>query len=404
LPSNGANGHGVAVEFDGQIITPSQRLIRRFEDVPSIITMQIPPVDFIVPALGIARNNIVLWTGSDGDGKTFLAQRMAVAAARGDIFLGMRCQQSPVLVLDLENPGYTVQERLQAMVGEQDIPNLRVWGTWCETQPPQAGSELLLTICKETKPLLIVDPLRYFHTAEENSSDEMSGVMQFLRACAAYGAAVVLLHHPAKQEGSTGRGSSAIRGACDLAFLHSFDPESGLITLKVDKNRNGERRTITLRADFEQGIFETADAPYVTRRNDELAKLEAIIQQNPGVTQNSIVKQSGMMKARVGKLLKEGRGTSWVTREGSNRSILYYPQGWFSTILEPHGTTEPQGEQWASGSGGSPLKGGEPPNHRPHEHCSGGSDLVCPGCGLQGDWTTHLGLAKHMSVCKPGVH
>jgi hypothetical protein len=105
------------------------------------------------------------------------------------------------------------------------------------------------------------------------------------------------LHHPAKQEGSTGRGSSAIREACDLAFLHSLNKESQLITLKVDKNRNGEGRTITVRADFEQGRFQMTESPYITTRNEEFAKLEAVIAETPGITQNGIVKQSGMMKA-----------------------------------------------------------------------------------------------------------
>src|SRR5207302_9084929 len=100
-------------------------------------------------------------------------------------------------------------------------------------------------------------------------STAMSGVMQYLRACAAHGASVVILQHPSKAEGSTGRGSSAIRGACDLAFLHTLDKESGLITIKVDKNRLGPSRTITLRADFEEGKFEVSEAPYITRRNDE---------------------------------------------------------------------------------------------------------------------------------------
>ena len=164
-------------------------------------------MEYIVPALGIARNTIVLWTGADGDGKTFLVQSMAIAAACGAEFLGMACQKTPVLYLDLENPAYMVQNRLRPMTDEHPVPDLRIWGIWNDQQPPKFGSELLLTIAKETRPLIVVDPFRYFHAAEENDSTAMSGVMQYLRACAAYGAAVVLLHHPSKSEGSTGRGS-----------------------------------------------------------------------------------------------------------------------------------------------------------------------------------------------------
>jgi len=82
------------------------------------------------------------------------------------------------------------------MVDNQAIALLRLWGIWCEQQPPQAGSDLLLAIAKETRPLIIIDPFRYFHASEENDSGAMAGIMQYLRACAAYGCAVVLLHHP----------------------------------------------------------------------------------------------------------------------------------------------------------------------------------------------------------------
>ena len=318
--------NGTALTFDGKIITPTVPGIRSLADIPDITRMEIPAVEYLVPALGIARNTITLWTGPDGDGKTYLAQVMALAVSRGEEFLGMSCQQSPVLYVDLENPGYVVQERMQSLLEDSGSPaGLRFWGTWLDfdQQPPQAGSELLLTICKESKPLLIVDPFRYFHKAEENDSTEMSGVMQYLRACAAYGAAVVILHHPAKTEGSTGRGSSAIRGACDLAFLHTLDKESGLITLKVDKNRLGPSRTITVRANFEEGQFSLSEAPYITRRNDELARLEEIIRNNPGITQNAIWKQSGGQRTRVVRLLKEGVGTRWSTEKGNHGAILY---------------------------------------------------------------------------------
>jgi archaellum biogenesis ATPase FlaH len=321
--------NGVPLDFTEDIVTPSSnQRIRSFADIPDITTLEIPPAEYLVPAMGIARNTICLWTGPDGDGKTYLAQTMALAVSRGAEFLGMACMQSPVLYVDLENPAYVVQERMQALIEDGSAPaDLRFWGTWLEfdQQPPQAGSELLLTICRDSKPLLIVDPFRYFHNAEENDSTAMSGVMQYLRACAAHGAAVVILHHPSNAEGSTGRGSSAIRGACDLAFLHTLDKESGLITIKVDKNRLGPSRTITLRADFEEGKFEVSEAPYITRRNDELGRIQEIIGANPGISQNAVWKQSGGQRNRVIRLLKEGAGTHWSTEKGKFGSILYRP-------------------------------------------------------------------------------
>lgn len=274
---------------------------------------------------------------------------MTAAIACGGEFLGMTCQQAPALYLDLENPAYTVQARMQAiaesaLVSTLTNQNLKVWGIWNEQEPPVFGSELLLTIAKDTRPVIVIDPFRYWHNAEENDSTAMKAVMQYCRALARYGCAVILLHHPSKTEGSTGRGSSVIRGGCDLALLHSLDKESSLITLKVDKNRHGESRTITIRADFEEGRFEVTDAPYITRRKDELAKIEEVIKAQPGITQNGIAKQCGIRKGRLPRLLEEGRGTLWRVQSGSNRSKQFYLLSGGSVVREPQGTSDTTGE------------------------------------------------------------
>lgn len=321
---------GVGITFNEKPFTPTARKIvpKEFSDlVPDIITMDIEPPEYLVPALGIPRNSIALWTATDGVGKTFLAEAMAIAVSRGDFFLGMRCRQASVLYIDLENPNFEVQTRIHKMREVTANPNLRVWGTWCLEQPPQAGSDYLLEVAEKFQPLIVIDPLRYFHGGDENDSSIMSGVMQYLRACAVYGCAVVLLHHPAKTEGSTGRGSGAIRGACDLAFLHKLKPDTDLITLTIDKNRFGARRTFTIRADFENGTFETTDSPYVTQQNTDTANLSAIITQTPGLSQNAITKQSGMQRKRCVDLLRQGNGIHWREKDGSSmRSpVLYYP-------------------------------------------------------------------------------
>src|SRR5213593_4751464 len=150
--------NGVHLEFNEQIITPVP--IRKLGDIPNIQTMEIPPIDYLVPGL-ISRKTITLWTGTDGTAKTYLAQKMAIAVATGGEFLGRRCQQAEVLYLDFENPSFAVRDRLDLMSGGVVIPNLHVWGTWCEQQPPQIGTELLLTIAKESQPLIVIDPFRY---------------------------------------------------------------------------------------------------------------------------------------------------------------------------------------------------------------------------------------------------
>lgn len=311
-------------DSEPELVAPEmlQSKILRFGDIPDIMTMAIEPIDYLVDRL-ISRNTITLWTGADGTAKTFLAQKMAVAVATGGTFLGRTCQQAPVLYLDYENPSFAVRERLDLLSGSP-VPDLKIWGTWLESQPPQIGSELLLTIAKEIRPLIIVDPFRYAHGAEENDSTEMMGVMQCLRYCAAAGGAVIILHHPAKTEGSTGRGSSAIRGAADVALLQELSDDSGLITLKCVKNRFGERYVLSIRPDFEIGAFEVTDSPAFVKRSGELDKLQQIVVKTPGLTQNAFCKEAGMMRARFLHLVRDGKDSLWEERK-DGRSFRYFP-------------------------------------------------------------------------------
>ena len=147
--------NGFPLEFDGEAFTPSAKPIRLLSDIPNIQTLQVPEREYIVPGV-IARSTITLHTGDCGSGKSYLLLKMAIAIASGGEFLGRRCKQTPVLYLDFENPPFVVKERLDLMA-DSTLDDLHVWGTWLEQQPPQAGNELLLTIAKEERPVIIVD-------------------------------------------------------------------------------------------------------------------------------------------------------------------------------------------------------------------------------------------------------
>lgn len=62
------------------------------------------------------------------------------------------------------------------------VPRFKIWGSWLEQQPPAIGDPLLLEIAEECQPLIIIDPLRYAHTKDENDSTEMTEVMRYLRS------------------------------------------------------------------------------------------------------------------------------------------------------------------------------------------------------------------------------
>jgi hypothetical protein len=353
------------MQFDGTVITPSPDRIRSLQNIPDIMTTNFPQLEYFVDEL-IPRGAIVLWAGIGGTGKSYFAQRLAVSVATGSSFLGRHCQCSDVLVLDYENPGITVRSRLELMASGP-LPRLKIWGNWLQEPPPQIGSELLLTIAQESKPLIIIDPFRFAHGAEENDSTEMAAVMQQLRYCATVGASVVILHHLAKTENSVSRGSTAIRDHSDIAWVQELNQDSGLISLKGSKNRFGDRLDVTIKPDFEEGTFQVTNSPLFTKYTDDLKKLQTLIAENPGLSLNSLHRLAGMMKARLSRLLKEHSGELWNTVPGPSRSILYYPKSVVLDFPEPLRTTEPPSMQLVGGSGGSPLIGErttEPPPSR----------------------------------------
>lgn len=301
--------------------------ILRLEDIPNIMTMNIPPIEWLIQGM-IPRKTITLWTGGYGMAKTFMLQSMAVSVAMGVPFLGRECRRTPVLYLDYENADYMVQDRLN-LIAKGPIEGIHVWGTWNEQQPPQIGSDLLLTLAKESRPLIIIDPFRNAHGADENDSTAMTPIMQQLRYCAAAGASIIILHHPAKSENSTGRGSSAIAGAVDLAFLQEYSAETGLITVKSTKVRNGPPIFVTVRPDFEEGSFTVTDSEAFTKRTEEFRVLRQIIERQPGINTRGIHAKFGGRTERLARLLKDGSDSHWTAVPGNNNSVNYYPAGCF---------------------------------------------------------------------------
>jgi len=80
-------------------------------------------------------------------------------------FLGRRCHAGPVLYLDYEI--LACGQRTARPHGRRS--NRRLKSGDVARGPPRRLQRLLLTIAKETKPLIIVDPFLYAHGADENS-------------------------------------------------------------------------------------------------------------------------------------------------------------------------------------------------------------------------------------------
>jgi hypothetical protein len=292
--------------------------INRIEDIPDPFACASEQIEWVVYNLIPARG-ITMIAGEPGAGKTWLALSLARSLTFGDDFLGRRTQTAKVLYIDRENPLSLIRDRLQVLFGGSS--EFRPWGLWCPDEPPLIGDPRLLEFAQQA-PVLIIDSMIRFHKADENSATQMAPVMASLRQLATLGASIVILHHKSKSETSSYRGSSDIVAGADAVF--ALAKRDVLLELWTIKNRFASDTTIKIRADFEAGTFVVTDSPGPDR-SSEVDRLADIIRTSPGLTQNDVVKRSGMNRKHAIELLRSHGDSVWRRTPGANRSLSYYP-------------------------------------------------------------------------------
>jgi archaellum biogenesis ATPase FlaH len=292
--------------------------ITRIQDIPDPFTCLTDEIGWIVNGLIPARG-VTIIAGEAGAGKTWLALLLAQAITFGNDFLGRSTLNTQVLYLDRENPLSLVRDRLKVLFG--GASKFRPWGLWCQDEPPLIGDSRLLEFAK-AEPLIIIDSMIRFHRADENSATQMAPIMAFLRELATAGASIVVLHHKAKSETSSYRGSSDIIAGADAAF--ALSKRDGLLELKTIKNRFAAEASLTMQPDYASGTFVLLGSQNLPR-GSEVDRLANIIQFSPGLTQNELIKRCGIQRQRAIDLLRCHDGSRWQKLKGTNRSLQYFP-------------------------------------------------------------------------------
>lgn len=210
-----------------------------------------PPIDYVLP--GLPAGTVGLLVGPGGMGKTMLELQLAVLlatglASRDSLFgQGMGADDGPrkVVMVAAEEPRDVLWTRLHAIVKSLDLrgilPDAMSWNDFLEHLNRNLflfsleGSKRLTLLSAELEPtevvedlvsvaqgarLVIVDPLRQLHLADENASGPMSAVMSIFKMVAARtGAAVLVAHHSSRASSTMGfedtagatRGSTALK-------------------------------------------------------------------------------------------------------------------------------------------------------------------------------------------------
>ena len=198
---------------------------------------------YVVKGL-IAPRDLVLMVAKPGGGKSTLAPSICYAIAQGRPVFGRRTKPGTVHYVPAED-GHGMKQRVHALKRTHgDAPGFNlIEGVSDLLAAVSPDRDALLQIVRaDTPALVVIDTIAAaFVGLEENTSQDMSRVIDFARKLTETGAAVLLLHHPAKGIGSDGtaRGHGSLDGAADVSLLLEPPGDDGAIHVRMGKNRNG---------------------------------------------------------------------------------------------------------------------------------------------------------------------
>lgn len=179
----------------------------------------------------------VLW-GDPGSYKSFLALDWALCVATGTPWLGRRVRTGRVLYVAGEGAtGF--RQRVPAWEQARGVPagaGFHLYPRGLDLRSEEDAVGLIEVAERLTPSLVVFDTLARMHTGDENSTQDMSLVIQTADALReATGCAVLFVHHANKSGGY--RGSSALLGASD-AFLEAQKGPGGRLTLRCNKQKD----------------------------------------------------------------------------------------------------------------------------------------------------------------------
>lgn len=264
--------------------------------------------------------------------KTWLSLILGKAVGDGTPFLGRLTQRQEVIYIDRENPRSVLSHRLN-LVGTS--PGLRFYPLWAVPEPPLIWAEVYKSLAVQGR-LLIFDSLRHFHTADENSSQEMAKIMTIFRGLATQGATVLILHHMGKGQ-SEYRGSSEILAGVDVAF--TLRKDNTILGLHCIKHRYIQEPSLTIEIQSGDGFFSMTDISEQKDKVREFEEKERLLQIRDIIStlhsetgkypnQSAVIEKgmgSGLARGVILDSLKKGEGVYWTVQEGDRNTKMFVP-------------------------------------------------------------------------------
>lgn len=282
----------------------------QFEPAAALLGRTFPPTPWLVRGI-LPEDSVYVLAGEPKSHKTFAAIDLCVAMATATPALGEfqpgKSEPRAVAIFAAEDSPRSMRARLSALALGRGLDPAKALeriyiqcrgGLDIGTDQGLCALGAALRMLPENPALVVIDPLRDVHRAEENDSGEMSIVMGNLRALRTIiGCSVLLIHHMAKSTRDTNgrrvgqrmRGSSAVHGAIDGGlYVSPKDSTGGTIftnacevELKAAKGAGRFVLTLALRDDV-NGEVEHAKWTYeheeIVVPNDGVAHLILVMQ------------------------------------------------------------------------------------------------------------------------------
>ena len=239
-------------------------------------------INGVLPKGGIAEMH-----GMPATGKSFIALDMALHVATGSSWHGHSTEQGSVLYVAAEGAtGYKRRiEAWESAHGIVDIESLYFVASGVQLHEDEEIEALLDTVLARgiDVSLVIFDTLaRCFVGADENSSAAMGSLLEgTARIGNELGATTLLVHHTRK-DGTTERGSIALRGGVDVMMAVERKKGTNVLTLSNLKMKDApdfDDKTFELKTVADSCVIESVRTSATTKKSKKPKKTPSELKQ-----------------------------------------------------------------------------------------------------------------------------
>lgn len=216
----------------------------RFTLLTRAQVMERPQIQWLIPNVLRVRGLASIY-GASQSGKTFLALDLAQAIANGDTWFGLQSKITPVVYVCLEGEE-GMQQRVKAWEGKHQPYSDNFMMTYSEFDLANKThvSELADTVKSNdmSNGVIVIDTLNAsVHHLDENSSRDMSSVIDGLKSLRdKTGCAVIIIHHAGKDVSKGMRGHSSLHAAMDtIIVVKGANPKQWVLTKNKDAASGG---------------------------------------------------------------------------------------------------------------------------------------------------------------------